>query len=167
MKLALLISTYNRPDALELCLKSILNQVVLPDEILVADDGSTIETKKVIDAFNLRSTIKLKHIWHEDNGFQLAKIRNKAIIASCSDYIVQIDGDLILHKYFIKDHLDFCRPGTFVRASRTYLNEDITQEKIRELDTCVNLFDKRVSNFISSFRVPILRRYFETKYKNQ
>ena len=165
MKLALIISTYNRPDALELCLKSIATQVMLPHEILIADDGSTSETRRVIDRYKAILQINVVHVWHEDNGFELAKIRNKAIAQSTADYIVQIDGDLILHDCFIKDHYDFALPKSFVRASRIYMDKDLTESKIENMDTSINRFHKGISNFMSTFRVPFLWRFFATNYK--
>jgi len=167
MKSALIISTYNSPDRLRLCLKSITNQMVFPDEILIADDGSGEATKEVINDFNNISDIPIIHIWHEDQGFRKSLILNKAIAKSSSDYIIQIDGDLILDSFFIKDHLDFARPNSLVRASRVYLDEDITAEKIALMTIDINRFDKRVSNFFSSFRIPFLRVFFEENYKNK
>ena len=46
---SIVVSTYNWPEALELTVRSILKQTVLPDEIVIADDGSGEETKKAIE----------------------------------------------------------------------------------------------------------------------
>ncbi|MDR2285811.1 MAG: glycosyltransferase family 2 protein [Sphingobacterium sp.] len=165
MKIGLVISTYNRADALEVCLKSVLNQVVPPDEILIADDGSGTETRQLIENYKQLFNVPLIHIWHEDNGFELAKVRNKAIACSTSDYIVQIDGDLILHKYFIKDHRAFARPNSFVRASRIYLDEELTNQKLEDRSIAVNRFKSKLSNFFSAFRVPVLQGLLATNYK--
>ena len=97
MKISLILSTYNRPDALAVTLESILRLDRLPDEVIVGDDGSTRETAEVIESFRPRFPIPLVHLWHEDRGFRLAKMRNKCIARATGDYIVQIDGDLILH----------------------------------------------------------------------
>ena len=79
MKVSLLISTYNWESALNLCLKSVLNQSVAPDEIIISDDGSTNETKRIIEYYRTISEIPIVHVWQEDKGFRLAKIRNKSI----------------------------------------------------------------------------------------
>ena len=76
MKTTLLISTYNRPDALRLCLLSAFRQTLLPDEILVGDDGSTEETAHLIEEMKQRSPVPLIHVWQEDKGFRLAAVRN-------------------------------------------------------------------------------------------
>lgn len=165
MKVALLISTYNRPDALELCLKSVLNQHILPDEILIADDGSGEETKKLIQKYMLLSDVPIHHVWHKDDGFKLAQIRNKAIAQSTCDYIIQIDGDLILHPYFIKDHKYFAKPKSFVRASRIYLDKYLTEDKLQNKDIHIKRFQRGVSNVLSSFRITFLQFLFEKNYK--
>lgn len=79
MKISLIIVTYNRPDALSLILKSLEKQPVLPNEVIVADDGSTTETKHVIDKFRQDFKLPVLHIWHENKGFRAAAIRNRAI----------------------------------------------------------------------------------------
>ena len=79
MKTAVIISTYNRPKALNICLESIRNQSKLPDEIVIADDGSTQETTDLIKKISESFPVPIKHVWHPDEGFQRNKILNKAI----------------------------------------------------------------------------------------
>ncbi|MFW2136706.1 glycosyltransferase family 2 protein [Chryseobacterium sp. TY4] len=166
MKTSLLISTYNWPDALDVCLKSVMAQKILPDEILIADDGSRSTTKDIVEKYQRISKVPIVHIWHEDNGFELAKIRNKAIAKASGDYIVQIDGDLVLHPYFIADHKAFAKKNSFVRASRIYINEELSSEKLKTQNIKINPFAKGITNFFSSFRIPLLWKKFETNYKN-
>ena len=127
-KTSLIISTYNEPEVLEITLKSVLAQSVMPDEVIIADDGSKAPTQLLVDQYKGIFKIPFIHVWHEDNGFRLAEIRNKAIARASSDYIIQIDGDIIIHKHFIKDHLEFAKKGTFVRASRSYINEKTSDQ---------------------------------------
>ena len=61
MKISLLISTYNWPKALELVLLSVENQILKPDELLLADDGSTEETTDLINTFKKKSSIPVIH----------------------------------------------------------------------------------------------------------
>jgi hypothetical protein len=42
------------------------------------------------------------------------KILNKSIAQSNYDYIIQIDGDIIMNKYFVEDHLTFSEKGLFI-----------------------------------------------------
>ena len=126
---SIIISTFNRPDALQLCLESVLKQSALPFEVVIADDGSSDETKKVITNFAAKVQFPVKHIWHKDEGYQLSKIRNRAIVAANGNYILQTDGDLIFHTHFIKDHLQFAKKNCFVSGART----NITAKKTNKL----------------------------------
>ncbi|MFK7642829.1 glycosyltransferase [Neisseria oralis] len=123
---ALVITTYNRPDALELVLKSALAQTRLPDEIIVADDGSAQDTAEVVDAFKRISPVPVKHSWRPDDGFRAAESRNRAIAAASSDYIILIDGDMLLDPSFITDHLKLARKGRLIQGSRVILTEERT-----------------------------------------
>jgi glycosyltransferase involved in cell wall biosynthesis len=123
---SLLISTYNRPDALELCLKSILRQTVQPFEVVICDDGSTAETKDLITKYQEQTSIPIIHVWQPDDGFKVGQIRNKGIAQVMSNYVIQVDGDIIMHKHFIKDHLAICREGFFTTSSRVLLSEKNT-----------------------------------------
>lgn len=122
----LIISTYNWPEALEACLKSVMKQSILPTEIIIADDGSTFETKDVICKYKKIISAPIIHVWHEDKGFRKTIILNKAIKKVSTDYIIQIDSDIILNKYFIEDHLCLAEKKCFVRGSRTILNNTIS-----------------------------------------
>lgn len=122
MKISLILSTYNRPDALAVTLESILRLDRLPDEVIIGDDGSTPETAETIARFRPRFPVPLLHLWHEDKGFRLAKMRNKCIARATGDYIVQIDGDLILHPRFIADHAAAARPNAFLKGTRVLLD---------------------------------------------
>lgn len=124
---SLIISTYNRSDALELCVKSVLRQSLLPDEIIIADDGSKEETGELIHQLATTSVVPIIHVWHEDLGFRLATIRNKAIVKATKEYIIQIDGDIVLHKDFVKDHVRFAQKGSFVTGSRVLIREALTK----------------------------------------
>ncbi|RYC72126.1 glycosyltransferase family 2 protein [Spirosoma sordidisoli] len=121
---SLLISTYNWPDALRLCLLSAFRQSVLPNEIIVCDDGSRDDTRQLIDQLRPLSPVPLLHVWQPDEGFQLARIRNKGLARSSYQYILQIDSDIILHRHYVKDQLANARQGFFFSGNRYYLSPD-------------------------------------------
>ncbi|PIE64647.1 MAG: family 2 glycosyl transferase [Desulfobacterales bacterium] len=126
MKISLIVTTYNWPEALYLCLKSIKYQSLLPDEVIIADDGSSFETKKTIDTFAINNKyMNIIHSWQEDKGFRTSKSRNKAIAKSNYEYVILIDGDIILHKDFIKDHLRFSKKNTYIQGCRSLLKNTI------------------------------------------
>jgi glycosyltransferase involved in cell wall biosynthesis len=118
---SLIISTYNAPERLRRCLQSVARQCVLPSEVVIADDGSDERTRHVIDEMSVRFPIPFLHVWQPDDGFRLAAIRNKAMARAAGEYIINIDGDILLSKYFIHDHLRFAQRGTFVAGERAFL----------------------------------------------
>ncbi len=125
---SLFLTTYNWPEALELCLQSISKQTVLPNEVIIADDGSGEPTKKVIEKLKHNFPIPIKHIWQEDNGYRINAIRNKAISNASFPYIIQIDGDVILEKHFIEDHLCFSRKGRLLAGRRIRIDQNNTDD---------------------------------------
>ncbi len=158
MKLSVIVTTYNRPDALKKVLQGLYAQTRLPDEILVADDGSTDDTRQVLSGFENRPGPNLCHIWQKDKGFRLSRIRNKAISASTSDYLVFLDGDCIPGPYFIEDHFRLARKGFFFQGKRVLVNKKAehgfefkdTQSIFRRL---YHLVCRNVSNAHHLFRI--------------
>lgn len=137
IKTSIFVTTYNWPEALEVCLQSILNQTILPDEILIADDGSENETKDLVGKYKLITKIPIHHIWIEDKGYRINLIRNLAIKAANNPFIIQIDGDVILEKNFIKDHLKFAKPNRLNMGRRARIYE----EKAKEICQSKNIND--------------------------
>lgn len=160
---SLLISTYNWSDALELVLQSVKSQRVLPTKIMIADDGSDEKTRRVIEEFKKQMTIPVEHIWHSDRGFRKCIIMNKAIAASECDYIIQIDGDIILHRDFIIDHVSEAEKGFYIKGSRALLDLNKTQELIDRKVTDISITDKGLKNKINALRLPVLSPLFRRK----
>ncbi len=159
VKVTLLVSTYNWPEALKVSLYSVLGQTVMPCEIVIADDGSKEETKAIVDDFRKQCPVPVIHCWQEDSGFRKTRIMNVAIAASSGDYIVQIDGDIMIDKHFIADHINQMKPHTFTRGSRACLSPEITQEVLKEGKCDVSIFSKHVVNGFNALRSKILSRF--------
>lgn len=166
IKCSLIISTYNWPEALNLCLQSVLKQSILPSEIIIADDGSKDNTRQLIDNFRPQFTIPLIHVWQEDKGFRLSKIRNKAIAKSNYEYLIQIDGDVILNKHFIADHLKIAKRDNVIAGSRALLNKRISDYVLREKILPSDSFLKRnCEHKLNSIRIKALSNFLSNKYK--
>ena len=155
---SLIISTYNREDALELTLMGVLNQSELPDEIIIADDGSGQATKDLIARYSTKSPVPIIHCWHEDLGFRLSAIRNKAIAVAGGDYIIMIDGDIITHPHFIKSHKRNARKGQFIQGSRVLLQEEFTSRVLAEKRIRFNFFNWGIKNRLNTIYSPILSK---------
>ncbi len=125
---AILISTYNWPEALDLSVRSVWGQTVLPDEIIIADDGSAETTTLLVKRLASESPIPIKHVWQEDLGFRKTKICNKALAVSACDYVLEIDGDVVLEHHFVEDHLSVAKPGYCVCGSRVSLSAKQTAD---------------------------------------
>lgn len=162
---SLIISTYNWPEALNLCLLSILSQTVLPNEVIIADDGSNAQTAGLVAYYQKKFPIPLIHVWQEDQGFQLSKIRNKAIAKASAEYIIQIDGDLILEKNFIADHLSFSKKGTFVSGTRVQLSSVFSKGLITTNSINISIFSKGLVNRSNAVRLKPFREFLAERYK--
>lgn len=163
MRVSLIITTYNRPDSLLLVLLSIERQVKLPDEVVIADDGSDSESQKLIKDYRQSSNLNIMHSWQEDKGFRAARSRNKAIAKSNGDYIVLIDGDMILHPEFINDHINQAQPSYFVQGSRVLLSEDKTKQALDQQKINFSFLSNGLLNRKNAFHSNILSKLFSNK----
>jgi glycosyltransferase involved in cell wall biosynthesis len=165
MRVSLIITTYNRPDALMQVLRSIENQSSFPDEIIIADDGSNILTKKCITNFTKSSPLKVIHSWQNDKGFRVSRSRNQALSKSTGDYIILIDGDVILHQKFIEDHLKHAENGYFIQGTRVLINQELTTKILGDFSNEFSFFSKGLSNRKNSLHSNLLSRLFLKKKK--
>ena len=168
-KCSLLIPTYNWPQALANTLESALNQSVLPNEIIICDDGSKEETALLIDKYKKISPVPIIHVWQPDAGFQLGKIRNRGVAASNYEYLLQVDGDIILHKHYVKDQLSVASPGNFYCGNRYYLSKEITEQLLLDPKKKVKIPLVIAKNAWSRIYLPFLikpfSKYYHFKYE--
>ncbi|MCL1067299.1 glycosyltransferase family 2 protein [Shewanella olleyana] len=158
---SLIITTYNWPKALRKVLDSCLLQTHLPQEVIIADDGSTEETRQLIKLYQQKVPFKLIHCWQEDLGFRASKSRNNAIKASSSEYIICIDGDIIMHPNFILDHIENAKKNQVIAGKRVRLSRSFSQ-KIIDSNIAIStaqalLFSERGRK--NTIRSPILSRF--------
>jgi glycosyltransferase involved in cell wall biosynthesis len=158
VRTSLLISTYNWPEALELVLLSVLRQRQLPDEVVISDDGSDDRTRQLVGRYQAQFPVPLVHVWHEDKGFRKTIISNKAIRECTGDYIIQVDGDIVLHPLFVREHIRAGQAGYFVRGSRALMNEAATQTLIRLKKTRIGVFSAGVIHRLNALHCSLLMR---------
>ena len=132
MRTAVIVTTYNRPDALAAVLDGYLAQVGVPFELIVADDGSTADTRTVVEHYAARASFPLRHVWQEDRGFRAAAARNRALASTKADYIIFTDGDCIPRRDFVARHCALAEPGRFLAGNRVLLAEDFTRKVLAE-----------------------------------
>ena len=158
LKCSLIITTYNNVDFLGMTLKSLLHQSHFPDEVLIADDGSGDETRLFIEQYKNSAPFDVQHIWHEDKGFRAGMIRNKAIAASRFDFIIIIDGDLVLHKDFIADYLVNAEPGTYLQGNRLRLSDEQTRRYVKQSKTSYSIFELGIDRLPKKIHSRLLSR---------
>lgn len=127
LRIAVIVTTYNRPDALSAVLEGYLAQTDGNFEVFVADDGSTQDTAQVVQQFQRCAAFPIRHIWQEDDGFRAAAIRNRALAATSADYIIFTDGDCIPPADFVAQHRYLSELGCFLSGNRLLLSEKFTQ----------------------------------------
>jgi len=102
---SVIVSAYNRLEALKLCLTALLHQTIELDkyEIILVDDCSTDGTKEYIDKI-IHTESNIKHIRHQVNQ-GLACARNSGIMSARGEYIIFLDCDIISEPDFIEQFL--------------------------------------------------------------
>ena len=130
------MTTYNRPRALAWVLAALSKQTRPADQIVIADDGSGKETGDLIKVWREfyiahRPQTQLLHAWQPDDGFRAARARNQAVDLARQegnpDVLVFLDGDCVVPKDFIKNHLTLLAKGKMVAGGRGLLTEAFTQ----------------------------------------
>ncbi|MDH4943445.1 glycosyltransferase [Sulfurimonas sp. C5] len=132
IKTTIIISVYKNVKALELVLDSILNQSIKIDEIIVSEDGNSDEMRVFIDSLNIPNLI---HLTQEDLGWRKNIALNRSIKKASNEYLIFIDGDVVLHEKFVEGHLSCAKPGRVCAGKRVELGQGYTQK----------LYDKELS----------------------
>lgn len=132
MEISVVVTTYNRPDALRAVLDGLTEQVDRGFEVLVADDGSRDETRVLVEASARASLVPIRHVWQEDRGFRAGAARNRATAAARGDYVIFLDGDCIPRAHFIARHRALAEPGWMVAGNRILLSEAFTRSALAD-----------------------------------
>jgi len=128
---SVIVTTYNRPDALRAVLEGLAVQTCTDFDCIVADDGSGPETRAAVETMQSRfAPDRLKHVWQEHLGFRAAAIRNRAIEASRGEWIICLDGDCVPRARFIEGHLRAARVDAITRGSRLLCSERLTRDVV-------------------------------------
>jgi glycosyltransferase involved in cell wall biosynthesis len=123
MTLALIINTFNQPEYLARVLKAVARQTWLPQEVLLADDGSEEETRRLFGKWASSQPFRCEHAWQAHEGFRRARVLNQAIARARGDYLVFLDGDTIPHPQFCEDHRRLAKERCFVQGHRALVEK--------------------------------------------
>lgn len=130
--ISVIVSTYERPDALAAALRGLSRQFDRDFEVVIADDGSGPATATLIAAWKEKLGVPLRHVRQEHDGFRAAEIRNRAILASAGHYCVFLDGDCVPRPDFIAQHRALAEPGWFVAGNRILLSPELTAQVLAQ-----------------------------------
>jgi glycosyltransferase involved in cell wall biosynthesis len=125
--ISVIVTTFNREDALDASLRALAHQSDENFEIIIADDGSRPDTARVIERWKSRLPVELKHVCHEHRGFRGGEIRNRGIRASAGKLCIFLDGDCLADAAFIAAHRRLHEPGWFVTGNRILLSRELTE----------------------------------------
>lgn len=172
VKTSLIITTYNWPQALSVVLDTVAKQSELPHEVVIADDGSKNPTKKIIEHYQKDFPVPLIHAWHPDQGYQAARIRNKAVMQASGDYLVFLDGDCLLRADYIAQHQRLAKAKHFISGNRVLLSQTYTEKVLSQRIGVTDLkpFEFRsedINRRWSLLPIPmgLLRRTKQTRWK--
>lgn len=141
--IGVVITTYNSPVWLDKVLTAYERQTGPDFRTIVADDGSTDETREVIDRFRASGRLRIDHIWHEDSGFRKCAILNKAIAGTDCDYLIFTDGDCIPEPGFVAVHAAEARPRCFLSGGYIKLSMPVSEAIAAEDIRSGRVFDRR------------------------
>lgn len=130
MRASVIVTTYNRPDALQAVLRGLAAQRDQDFEVVVADDGSAADTGQLVQSLVSQSPVPLRHVWQEDQGFRAGAARNRACAQATGDYWIFLDGDCVPLPDFVSEHKRVAQAGCFVAGNRILLSHTFTQHAL-------------------------------------
>jgi len=129
---SVIVPTYNTPRELDLVFCGLARQKVPPDEILVADDGSTQETSDLIASWSGELRCDLKHVWQSDRGYRKARIVNEAVRRARGNHLIFLDGDSIPHSHWVADHMHAADGRRVLCGRRVRVGPQLSKELNRK-----------------------------------
>lgn len=127
--ISIIVSTYNSPRWLELVIEGYFAQRFSGSfELLIADDGSTETTARLICELIARSPVPIRHVWQPDEGFQKCRVLNKAIAAARGSILLFTDGDCIPQPNMLQVHYERAKPGYFQTGGYLKLPKVVSEQ---------------------------------------
>ena len=111
--ISLIVNTFEKPRHLALVLESIALQTGVDGrfEVVVADDGSGVDTRTIVAEFARRVPFPVAFTTEPHDGFRLARVRNRGAALAGGDTLLFLDGDSVLPPDHVATHLAARRPG--------------------------------------------------------
>ena len=130
---SVVVSTYERPEALRAVLLGLSRQRDRNFEVIVADDGSGPGTAEVVErARDAWFEDRLHHVRQDDDGFRLARVRNLAARSARGERLVFLDGDCVPRPGFVGSHRRI-GPGVATCGRRALLSSAATDRWLADV----------------------------------
>ena len=133
-KISVLISVFNDQEHIQEAVESCLNQSLMPDEIVVIDDGSTDESGLILD--RLAQKHDIIRVFHQQNT-GLTRALNRGLWLCEGEYVARLDSDdvclydrLKLEVEFLDSHPEYAVVGGFFFMQGKIINMPVTWEEV-------------------------------------
>jgi len=134
-RISVIIPSFNRPDYLRRVLVSLAAQTRLVDEVVISDDGSSVDVPEAIADALPALPFPVHFVRQPDEGFRAAKCRNNGIRAATGEYLIFGDQDIVLDRSYVETFARRARPGEFLVGYPARLDEEqtarVTEEMVR------------------------------------
>ena len=122
-KFSIIIPVYNVEKYIEDCLESVTNQTYKNYEVLIINDGSTDNSRKIIEKYKKNKNIKI--IDQKNQG--LSSARNNGVTHAKGDYILFLDSD------------DYLEKKALEILEKNIKDEDVIRFQTKEIDESKNI----------------------------
>lgn len=126
---SVVIPTYNRGKIIKRCIDSVLKQTYQKFELLIVDDGSTDNTREVIEQY---ADDRIQYYYQQNGGAQVA--RNNGLHHAVGKYISFLDSDDYWLPTFLEKMVScfdkhdvgcvYCQSGIYKDGELTYAHYD-------------------------------------------
>jgi len=157
LDLSVIVVVYNQAESLKLILRSLLAQDFSGSyEIIVTDDGSSLDVFRVYCTEIKQNQISTKYVWQPDHQFRAAAARNNGIRISRGRIILFLDGDLVPALDTLRKHVEaHTLPKMIVAGNRKWHGE------FRNTNYLPNGSIDEVINFLEEFSADEKSRHRE------
>lgn len=129
MKISVIIPVYNSSTYLRKCLDSVVNQTLKDIEIIVINDGSTDDSKNIIEEYSCKYK-NIIFIDQENKG--IGKTRNIGIKKATGEYITFVDSDDYIKENMLEEYYKYAKKHNFDLVIGSYIKKINNKEIIFE-----------------------------------
>lgn len=161
-KISVIVTLYNRLEYARNMIISLLNQTLMIDELIFADDGSREDVAIVISDLIEKCSFSIIHVYQEDIGFRLARSRNNGARVAIGEFLIFLDQDVILPDDFI-EKLYNNRKRKRILSSRGILSHENQKEEIQKIlinSNGIN-YSKLYTDIVTEYQDSEIRKFLK------